>query len=175
MKYDPHTNDFCAKNLREEEWFEFQRNIEVVYMADAVRHLTEDGKIAVVNIESLYRFAFFVSIDAGTPACLYQYSEAHWAAMAIAMMTHCYFEKYPDEGIVRFTKSPINQEPMYYNNIEWVEEGRWQIPVRKNEDSKALRTTGNRQNYKTNVPSSKGIGDGNTPQQGRLFNIYTGC
>lgn len=171
VAYDPHDDSFCAKNLREMEWVEYQRDAEVHELADQIKEIVDRMMIAKVTYERLQELEFMMGINAETPAVLFQYSDGHWAAMAIAMLTGSRFKKYDLEQVVRFEKSPYTSTPMYYNNIEYVQEGRWEVARRRSE-IKVIGTTRYGKNYKTDGIVTGRIEERNETGQGSLFDVH---
>jgi hypothetical protein len=175
--FDPHDNSFCAKNLREEEWREYQRNEKTLELAASIKEVFDRGLVAKVSLLSLERITKEIAGRAGTSAVLIQDMSGHWACLALAMLTHGRFEY--EEGsmdTVIFSKSPYEQEPMYYNNIEYVPlYGRsWFEPVRKKNETKTTGTSGNGQNDSLDGIFRGGIKERDSPEQGRLFDFHEG-
>ena len=121
MIYDPHDDSFIAKNLREEEWRMYQRHPPILELAESIRNITNDGMVAKIKTDRLYELGLEVCFLAAISAVLIQppYDCSHWAGIALCMLSHSRMEKFPEEQVIRFSKSPYDQEPMYWNNIEW--------------------------------------------------------
>ncbi len=141
MKYDPHDDSFIAKNLREEEWFVYQKDERTNSLAESIKGAFILGYLAKIKNSVLYELGIDISMRAGTPAVLIQppWDGSHWAGIALCMLTKAYMEPSESEKVIRFSKSPYSQEPMYWNNIEWVEEiGRTSLVPRR---KKIIKTT----------------------------------
>lgn len=173
--YDPHDDSFCAKNLREEEWFEYQRDYEALAIVVEIKKIFEEGFTARLESSALQRLTFRIASRAGTQAVLIQDMSCHWACLALAMMTHGRFQ-YVENEAVRFEKSTIEQEPMYFHNIEYVPcPGKsWLMPVRKKtiNETKTAGTTGNWKNDPIDGLFRNGIKERDSPQQGSLFDLH---
>lgn len=135
MIADPHDDSFIAKNLDEEQWFVYQQDKRTLELAEAIKETVNQGLIAKIKNSLLYELGLEVCFKAATPAVLCQppYMCDHWASIALCMLTHSCMDSSEIEGVTRFSKSPLDQEPMYWNNIEWVQaQGRtFLIPERK--------------------------------------------
>lgn len=145
MIYDPHDDSFCAKNLREEEWVEYQRDELIKALVPFATAAFDKEHDARMSISYLNELGERIAMRAGTMAIFIQDSHHwFWASMAIAMLIHARFEDFPEENCVRFSRSKIEQEPMYYNNIEYVPcQGKsWLVPVRKRTNIKIDETLG---------------------------------
>lgn len=172
---DPHDDSFIAKNLREEEWVEYQRDNEVEEYVVAIKAAFDNGMVARINRLSLSNLGFDVACKAGTPAPLILCTDnGHWAALALCMLTHGRFQLYPDEECYRFTRSPFEQEPMYYNNIEWVNQKGFHflVPVRKESETKVAGSPRNGEDDTSHGVSGKRSRDGDSPRQTSLFDIH---
>jgi hypothetical protein len=90
------------------------------------------------------------------------------------MLTHGRYKAYYDEGVIRFTKSPFDQPPMYWNNVEYkkIDGIHFEVPVRRRNEIKDTGTPGHGQNDTTHGISRKGIRAGDTSQQTSLFDIH---
>jgi hypothetical protein len=173
MKYDPHDNSFIAKNLREEEWFEYQRSDEIKALVEQIKTITVD-QVAVVSNLLLMKLEFQTMAEANTAAIFMQDPSGHWAAIAIAMMAHCYF--IPGEGVIRFYRSPYDQEPMYYNNIEYIKEQGFHnlVPARIRHEAKDTGATGYGQDNSSHGTSRKRDSKRDETGQGSLFDLHPG-
>ena len=174
--FDPHDDSFCAKNLREEEWREYQRNEQVLELVRSIKRAFDEKLVARVSEFDLMKIAREIACRADTPAVLIQDMDGHWACLALAMLTHGRFE-YDENFTVVFSKSPHEQEPMYHNNIEYVPcPGRsWLMAVRKTKnETKTTRSTGNWQDDSLDGLFRGRIKERDSPQQGRLFDFHEG-
>lgn len=175
MEIDPHNpNRFDAKNLREDEWFEYKRNKAVQELVQEIKEITETGWLATISKDYLEQLGQMVSMRAGISAILIQIADhAHWAALAICMMSHSSM-MYMD-GVYKFSKSPFTNEPLYYDNIEWVEDPvkHWLTArLRTLNETKIARASRNRKDDSTNSASREGITERSTSQQLGLFDIH---
>lgn len=172
MVYDPHDDTFIAKNLRQEEWREYQHDKDVAEIAETIKETVANGMVARISHDTLYNLGVEVAMSATIHPVLIQNSfHDHWAAIALCMLTHTQVEV---SDFYRFSKSPHEQEPMYYNNIEYVKfDGiPWLVPVRRSNEVKDTRPTWYRKNNKTTRVSGEGDSTGNTSSQGSLFDFH---
>lgn len=135
ITYDPHDDSFIAKNLREEEWFVYRQDTRTLNLAESIKEIINQGLVAKIKSTELYDLGLEIAFKAAIPAILLQppWHGEHWAGLALCMLTHAYMEPNESEQVTRFYKSPYNQEPMYYDNVEWVTAyGRnYLVPARK--------------------------------------------
>lgn len=173
--YDPHDDRFWAKNLRLEEWHEYKQDEETLDLVADIKAAFGNGMVARITIDNLYGVGFMVACKAGTAAFLIQMQQHdHWAALAICMLSHGRFRKFEEEKVYRFYKSPIEAEPMYWNNVVWIHPPniRYAYPERKEIEAEVIGTARNRQDDKTHAVSGKRAGKGDSSGQASLFDIH---
>lgn len=173
--YDPHDNGFCAKNLRAEEWHEYQQDEETHELVEDIKTAFGNRMVARVSRITLYDLGFLVACKAGISAPLIQsQNHDHWAALAICMLSHGSFKNFEEEGVYRFYKSLIELEPMYWNNVIWIHppNTRYAYPERRKIETQIAGTPGHRQNDKTNAVSGKRTGERDSSGQASLFDLY---
>ena len=168
---DPHDDRFWAKNLDKEIWFEFQRDLEIDKEVLDLQLAFAEEACLVYDKEALNEVAMRVFASCELPYHRLQTDNYYWAAMAMCMLSHG--RMMVRESDVAIGKSPIEQQPMYYDNIEYVEEGRWLVPRRKNE-TKDPGAPRHRQNYKVNAVSRGGNKERYISLQGSLFDLHEG-
>lgn len=179
MIFDPHDESFISKNLDREEWVEYCRDDETANLANQILEVFDQGLVAKIDYERLDLLGFKIACIAGTHAALIQMKKhSHWAGMALCMLTHGRMEDFPEEKVYRFSKSPCDNEPMYYHNIEYVPcYGKsWMMAVRKRpkDEVKNIGATGLREDDSTSSIPGEGVGGWDKTGQGRLFNVYSG-
>ena len=117
--YDPH--ETYNPNFPEDDWQAFKTSIRTCELANKVSELINSGLVAVVRHDVLCDLNFDVKSRVDYPAPILQISYfPHWAALAIAMMTHACFEPNYEESVTRFYVSPSTNPIMYHPNIEMV-------------------------------------------------------
>lgn len=173
--YDPHDDGFCAKNLREEEWYEYQRDEETLELVETIKTAFANGNVARVSRDNLYAVGFMVSATAGTSAVLMQSQHHdHWAALAICMLSRGSFKMFEKEEVYRFYKSKHEQEPMYWNNVIWIQPPniRYAYPERREVETETTGTPRHGQNDQTSAISGKRTGKGDSTGQASLFDFH---
>jgi hypothetical protein len=171
MIYDPHDpNKFVAKNLSEDEWHEYQHDRETRDLVESIKPITNMGTFAVVDKEILYKIGLNVAMKSGIHAVIIPFHDhAFWAALAVSMIGR--FAFYEGECF-RFRETPFMNEPLYYNNIDWVilPNERWYTA--RLHETKDIRTAGNRQNDDSLGISTTRVRKQDEPAQGSLFDFH---
>jgi hypothetical protein len=137
MIFDPHSPNYDAKNLKEEWWLGFQRDPETKALAKEIKNIFERALIARVTYETLDTLGMNVLFKVAEPAVILQNLHFHiWTAIAICLLSHGRCESFDELQIMRFSKSPFDNEPMYGDNIKYVPcpERVWDMPVFKGEE-----------------------------------------
>jgi hypothetical protein len=176
--YDPHDDDaFIAKNLNPEEWVEYCRDEKTSIIANEMIKAFDEGLVARIHNSELDEIGFLIACKAGTFAPLISMRHhAHWAGIALCMLTHGKMEVYEEENVTRFSRSPYDNPPMWYDCIEYVQcPGKsWMMPIRKKatDETKDTRPSRNGENNLSTSVSRKGNTERDSPQQNLFSDLY---
>lgn len=172
---DPHDDSFIARNLRKEEWVEYQRDEAANSLSEAIREAFSNGMVAKLTFTRLFDLGLDMACSAGTSSVLIQCcNHVHWAAMALCMMSHGKFQIFEVEQVVRFYLSECYDEPMYYDNIEYVKKDGipWLVPERRKRATQDSRAPRLRQDGKTIGVSGKRDRERDETQQSCFPYVY---
>jgi hypothetical protein len=116
---DPHES--YNPNFPEEDWRAYQTDVRANNLADRIKVIIDTGRVAVIRHSVLCDLNFDIKSRVDYPAPSLQMGYyPHWAALALAMLTHACFEHFYEEGVTRFYKSPSVNPIMYPPNVEFV-------------------------------------------------------
>jgi hypothetical protein len=130
------------------------------------------GKAVLLDKQSLDDIAYILMSNAGLPFHILQTQNGHWIALALCMMTHGRMFYKGHE--IQLEISNYIQESMWWDNVEYyrVPGKPWEGLRRKSHETEDTRSTGDRENNRTNETIGKGNRDGDFPYQNSLFDLH---